>query len=315
MLGKGWFNIANAFVYTALMLLMCFHAAGSMKKTTCLVFAAVNLMTWYLTPSWWENFLWLTGSSFYAWPMTIILAFLVPLRKKCGNPDYALNVPLSVCYSVLGLLAGLTYENAAAGVFVALIGYFAVKARKKEKAALFEITGAVGFLIGFVVLIAAPGNFSRLESYEAFVQHGFFGYVLGRLFVTTHIFFSRNGALLTGLSAMLFLELWLHQKKKVPTFSLVYVILGVASAYSMVMAPVFLERAFFPATTFLIVGFMNLFLQVEWPQMLKRHLKIFVVLMLLVFSSSLFREGVSMMKVYNGDIDHAQTGKQFGRVQ
>ena len=315
MLGKTYFNIANAFAYIALVLLMYFHIVGSLKRINYFIFMAINLFLWFLVPSWWENFLWLTGSCFYVWPMVIMLFFLVPLRNKCANPNYSMNIPLSICYSILGLLAGLTYENLAAGVFVALICYFAVRMIRKEKIALFEIAGVTGFLIGFAILVAAPGNFSRLEGHETFQQHNFLQYIFHRTFVTTHVFFSRNGALLAGLSAILCLELLLHQKKKIFSFSFLYIGIGIVATYSMIIVPVFLERAFFPVTIFLIIGFLNLFLQVEWPQLLKRNLKLFTILALLIFSASLLREGYTIMAVYRGDISYSTTGRQIGHVQ
>jgi len=312
MFDKLYFNIINTFVYIALVLLMHFHITGSIKRINYFLWAAINLFIWYFVPSWGENFLWLTGSCFWVWPTVIVLFFLVPLRNKCANPEYNLNVPLSACYFFLGVLAGLTYENIAAGVFVVLAGYFIIKIIRKQKIALFEILGMTGFLAGFVLLIIAPGNFSRLQGYEVVQQYSFFRFVITRFFITTHFFLARDGFLLTGLSVILCLELLLHQKKKISAFSFLYILMGVGSSYSMILSPVFMERAFFPTSIFLIIGFLNLFLQVEWPQMLKKHLKLFTILILLVFSASLFRAGVAIMSVHRGDTN--VVGRHHGQM-
>jgi hypothetical protein len=313
LIGKPFFNIANTFAYIVLILLMYYHIFGSIRKINWLFYGAINLFVWYFVPAWGENFLWLTGSCFSVWPIIIILFFLIPLRNKIVNPDYKLKLPLSILYFIPGLLAGISYENAAAGVFFALLAYFVIKIIRKEKIALFEIVGAAGFLIGFMILIAAPGNYSRLAGYEIVQQYGFFKRLIIRLFVTTHIFFSRNGALLTGLSVIFCLELLLYQKKKIFTFSYLYLLTGIVGAYSMILSPVFLERTFFPVPIFLIIGFLNLFRQIEWPQMFKRHLKIFAVIILLVFSASLLRAGVTIMRVYKGDENYNVSERHYGR--
>jgi len=315
MIGKQVFNVANAFAYIALILLMYYHITGSIKNINCFLYGAINIFIWYLVPAWGENFLWLTGSCFYVWPLIFILFFLIPLRNKSANPNYKLNIPLSLCCFFPGLLAGLTYENAAAGVFFILLAYFAVKIIRKDKIVLFEIAGTLGFLIGFILLLAAPGNFQRLNGYEIVRQYGFLRRTFVRFFVTTHIFFSRDGVLLTGLSIIMFLELLKHQKQKICIHSFLYVLAGIVCAYSMILSPVFMERAFFPVTIFLVIGFLNLFLQVEWPQILKRHLKLFTVLILLVFCASFLRAGVTIIKVYKGDQNYNVSEKHYGQEQ
>jgi hypothetical protein len=292
---------------------MYYHINGSIKKINIFLFGAINISVWYLLPAWGENFLWLTGSCFYVWPTIIILFFLIPLRKKSVNQDYKLNIPLSLSYSVLGFFAGLSFENIAAGVFLFLLAYFIVKIIRKEKIALFEITGAIGFLIGFILLITAPGNYSRMAAYEIVRQHSLLRRLITRFFVTTHIFFSRGGALLTGFSIILCAELMLHQKKKISMVSFLYILAGIVSAYSMILSPVFLERVFFPVTIFLIIGFLNLFRQIELPQVFKRHKKLFAIVMLLLFSASLLRAGVTIIKVYEGDETYNSSSKYYGR--
>jgi hypothetical protein len=99
------------------MCLICYHITGSIKKINVLLFFTVNVLVWWILPSWGENFLWLTGSCVYVWPFVIILLFLAPLRKIHEDGTYNLNVPSSALYFFLGILAGLSYENAGAGTF------------------------------------------------------------------------------------------------------------------------------------------------------------------------------------------------------
>jgi hypothetical protein len=314
MAGKPFFNIANALAYTVLLSLMYFHITGSIKRLNMLLYGAVNILVWYLVPSWGENFLWLTGSCFYVWPMILILLFLVPLRIKSIDKKYRIAVPLSMLYFILGLFAGLSYENVTAALFFLLLTYIVIKVIRKETFALFEILGAIGFFVGFIILMAAPGNYARLNSYEIVRKYGFFIRLIIRFVYTTQTFISNYGLLLTGFSVIAGFELLIYQKKKINIFSYLYLLAGIASAYSMVLSPVFIDRVFFPVTIFLIIAFLSVFCQIELPEMLKRNKKMFIALALILFSFSVFKAGVAIVKVYKGDTTYNVLEKHYGQV-
>jgi hypothetical protein len=311
-IGKPFFNVANVAAYIVLVLLMCFHITGG-KKMNLPLYGAVNIFLWYFIPSWGENFLWLTGSCFYVWPTIIILLFLVPLRKKSMDKEYRINTLLSILYFILGLLAGLSYENAAAAVFFLLLAYVAVKIAHKETFALFEILGMIGFLAGFIILLAAPGNYARLNSYELVQEYGFLTRLLIRFFYTTNIFI-KHGLLLAGFSVITGFELLIHQKRRINIFSSLYLLAGIMSAYSMVLSPVFIERVFFPVTVFLVMSFLSAFYQIDLPEMLKRNRKMFILLVLILFSFSLLKAGVAIVKIYKGDETYNVLEKHYGQV-
>jgi hypothetical protein len=312
MIGKPFFNVANAIAYTVLILLMCFHITGG-KKMNIILYGAVNIFLWYFVPSWGENFLWLTGSCFYVWPTIIILLFLVPLRRMSIDKKYRINILLSILYFILGLLAGLSYENAAAALFFLLLAYVAVKVAHKETFALFEILGTIGFLAGFIILLAAPGNYVRLNTYEVVKEYGFFTRLLIRFFYTTNIFI-KYGLLLAGLSVITGFELLVHQKRHLNIFSFLYLLAGIVSAYSMVLSPVFIERVFFPVTIFLVIGFLNVFCRLDLPEMIKRNRKMFILLVLILFSFSILKAGMTIVKIYKGDETYNVLEKHYGQV-
>ncbi|MDR0401332.1 MAG: DUF6056 family protein [Treponema sp.] len=311
-LDKLFFNVANSIAYIVLILLMCFHITGE-RKINILLYGAVNIFLWYFVPSWGENFLWLTGSCFYVWPTIIILLFLVPLRKRSINKKYRINILFSILYCILGLIAGLTYENAAAAVFFLLLVYAAAKVMHKETFAPFEILGMIGFLAGFVILLAAPGNYARLNSYELIKEYGFFTRLLIRFLYTTNIFI-KYGLLLTGLSVIAGFELLIHQKRRINIFSFLYLVAGIISAYSMVLSPVFIERVFYPVTIFLVIALLNALCQIDPPEMLKRNRKMLLLLILALFSFSLLKAGVVIVKIYKGDETYNVLEKHYGQV-
>jgi hypothetical protein len=245
--------------------------------------------------------------------MVLMLLFLVPLRKKSMDKEYRVNVPLSILYFMLGLLAGVSYENAAAALFFLLLVYAVMKVIRKEAFALFEILGMIGFMAGFIILLAAPGNYVRLNSYELVQKYGFFMRLLIRIFYTTHIFI-KYGLLLAGFSIIMGVELIIHQKKTVTMFSVLYLVAGIVSAYSMILSPVFIERVFFPVTIFLIIAFLNIFCKIELPEMLKRNRKMFILLILILFLFSFLKAGMAIVKIHKGDETYNVLESHYGQV-
>jgi hypothetical protein len=155
---KTIFNICNTLVYCLCVFLMCYHAAGSVKKIHPVHFLCVNILLWLFIPQWGQDLLWLTGSCNYLWASVIILLFLIPFRKRRDNPGWSPQFYVSILWLLIGVLSGWSMENSASGILVLLIAYFALKFMRKERAALFEITGTLGFMAGFFMLLRARGN-------------------------------------------------------------------------------------------------------------------------------------------------------------
>jgi hypothetical protein len=303
LLGKPVFNVFNALVYTALILLLYFHIAGSIRKINILLYAAINLLVWHFVPAWGENFLWLTGTCYFAWSLALILFFLAPFRAGFDNDDYKLSAPVSFLYLLLGILAGVTMENASAGAFLFLCGCFAIKLFQKKKIKLFEALGIVGFFIGLALLAIAPGNHARLDSYEIVQQHGFIARALLRIPITVYVFFKHRGALLAGVCVIAALE-WhfqIQKKTKFDALPFLYLLAGLASACSMILSPVFVDRAFFPIALFLIVALLSFARKLEIPDIVKRHSRSIVALCLLLFLFSFTKAGVALVQVYKGN--------------
>jgi hypothetical protein len=214
----------------------------------------------------------------------------------------------------LGILAGLSYENAGAGTLFFLIAYFLFKIIKKEKIKLFEILGAVGFIAGFVVLIAAPGNYSRLNNYEFVRQYSFIKRLFIRLIETTQIYFINGGVLLTGLCLIFGIDIF-RNERKMPAFSFLYVLAGAIAAYSMILSPVFLDRVFFPVTIFLIIALLNILYQIEMPVIITNNVRGLVALTLLLFSFSLAKAGTAIYKSYTGDITLKKSESHYGQMR
>jgi hypothetical protein len=295
------FNIVNTIIYVIFVLLMQFHITGSLKKINSILFSTITILLWFLVPAYGQNFLWLTGSCNYLWTTTLILFFLIPYRKKNENSNYKLNFPLSVLFFFLGILAGWSIENSGAAVLFLLISYFGIKMIKKEKVSFFEIAGFIGFIIGFCVLIAAPGNFGRaITDFNPIMADSFPIRLVKRFYTTTKIFFQHGGFFLACLAFWLGYDLILHQKRKLNIFMGYYFIAGMVGVYSMVFSPNFPDRAFFIYVVFLCITILNLLTQtkIEFPNSIKRNIPIFSIAFLIYFSFSFFMAGSDIVRTH-----------------
>ncbi|GMO44483.1 MAG: hypothetical protein Pg6C_06340 [Treponemataceae bacterium] len=298
LIGKPFFNLANTLVYCAFVLLTYFHITGTLRKFKPAVFFIINVFYWFLVPAWGQNFLWLVGSCNYLWTTTSILFFLAPFRKRQDKKAYRLNVPLSALFFIAGVLAGWSNENSGAAVLFLLIAYFAMKIINKEKVILFEITGTIGFLTGFALLVAAPGNYVRADVMkEMGIGHynDALAVMLFKRFIVITIMFLKNyGAAVISAAAFFAFDLLYRQKRTLNIFSYFYALAAFAAAWSMMLAPDFPDRAFLIVTVFsgITLGNVLLKLEIQIPSIVKRNGMLLPVCIFLLFISPSFLRAV-----------------------
>jgi hypothetical protein len=321
--GKPLFNIANTIVYCFFIFLVQFHITGSIKKPNPGLFLIINILFWFFVPAW-GNFLWLTGSCNYLWTTTIILFFLVPFRKRQDEPDYRWNIPFSVLFFLVGILAGWSNENSGVAVLCLLIAYFIIKIIRKDKFTLFEILGTVGFLIGFSLLIAAPGNYARDNVFRQ-MGGGYynkqFAIMFFKRFIDITLLFIRNHeALLVLISLFLGFDLVYHQKRKLPVFSYFYLLAALAGTYSMMLSPYFPDRAFLIVTVFSVITLGSILTQMEFrmPVIIKRNIAVVMVVVLICLCFSFLNSGKKIIGLYlrwYDRIEYIITEKEKGNLE
>ncbi|MDR2793534.1 MAG: DUF6056 family protein [Treponema sp.] len=321
--GKPVFNIANTIVYTLFVLLTCFHITGNWRKINPWIFLAINTFYWFLVPAWGQNFLWLGGSCVYLWTTTIVLFFLAPFKKRHDEKNYKLNMPLSLLFFFIGVLAGWSQENTGAAVLFLLAAYFVMKIIHKERITLFEITGAAGFLIGFALLIAAPGNYVRADVIKE-MGGGHSGdalliMLLKRFVDVTLIFFRTHGLTIIVAAAFFGFDLRYHQKHRINLFSYFYALAALASVYSMVLSPTLPDRAFLILFVFSVITLGNILGQydIPLPAIVVRNKYIIVSLLLLSLFFSVISAGKNIVGIYlkwQNRIEYILSEKEKGNL-
>ena len=162
-LGKFPFDVANAIFFTALVILIYFHARREIKLDEPIILAVTGLLTWLSLPHFGEVAVWKSGSTVYLWSAVPALLFLLPYNLAlAGKFNLRENILAAVIMFLLGLIAGCSVENL--GVTVTLLtAAITLYLRKQNQPSLWSAAGSLGSLIGVIILIAAPGNYVRYD--------------------------------------------------------------------------------------------------------------------------------------------------------
>ncbi len=163
--GKDLFNFINSFVFLLLIaeIYWCVNKGrlsfSFNSKRLCWIF----FVLWAFTPGFTPVFLWLTGSCNYLWTTVLLLAFIIPFLQ-----NYYLvmtderNILFSYGMFLLGILAGWTNENNVCWIIVMLSSFCLISYKKNLTINNWMITGLVGLILGYALLLLAPGNMNRL---------------------------------------------------------------------------------------------------------------------------------------------------------
>lgn len=163
-LGKFAFDVANALIFVALVVLIYLHARRELKFDEPKILAAGGILAWLCLPHFGEVAIWKSGSTVYLWSAVPAALFLLPYNLTlAGSKNFGNSKIFAVGMFLLGIIAGCSVENLA--VTTALIaGAASFYLRKKNISQIWTFAGAFGSLIGVIILLVAPGNFVRYDA-------------------------------------------------------------------------------------------------------------------------------------------------------
>jgi len=172
-LGKTWFNLFNAFLYTYFIILLYWHGTRRVGwKFNPYVLGLVMVFAWFGLPDWGLTNIWMCGSCVYLFTTTVIFTMLLPYHMQLVGRDmfadgYAVSIGMFLC----GIISGWTFENTGVSLNLLLL-LACMYAHKKGCLKKWMVAGFGGTLIGFVLLIAAPGNLVRsATTHKSIIDH------------------------------------------------------------------------------------------------------------------------------------------------
>jgi hypothetical protein len=267
-------DLLNTLVYLGYAFLIYFHITGRNKGSLSL-FIFINLVIWFMQPVFGDTVLWLTGAANYLWCTFFILLFLLPYRFYKGNElNIAGKIPASTGLFLFGIIAGWTNENTAGAMILIIVFFFIYYRSHKWKIPEWAVSGLLGGIIGYAVLILAPGNFERAGE-SAFSL----SVITYRLFNCTLTFFFYSGTLI--LSCLVIYILYYRfpgeERKEKLKLSIIYSIAALAAVYAMLFSPAFPRRALFGVVTFLIVGAGILYYNLDFSLKFLRQIRMSII--------------------------------------
>ncbi|WP_280672897.1 MULTISPECIES: DUF6056 family protein [unclassified Dysgonomonas] len=244
-------DIINSLAFVLLVVVMYYHAKGRSEHSFSLL-GGMFFLVWILQPVFADTVLWVTGSVNYLWGTVIILLFLLPYRLYQGKERKgAAFIFQTAIFFLLGIVAGWTNENTAVAMIAMILLFLLSYKVNNIKIPAWAIAGLAGGIIGFVMMIVAPGNFARAEGaspsalkivYNLLTSTQFFVYYLGALNLIMIIFL------------VIYHRISLSGKRQLFLYVAIYMVGVLGAIYSMTFSPAFPPRAWFGAICLNIIA-------------------------------------------------------------
>ena len=161
--GPAWLHpVLSPLVFTALVFCGAVLALGSSWRERLRAWQLILLagLVWFALPAFGTVYFWRTGTADYGYSLLFSTAFLLPYRFWLDNARY--RPPLWPLLFLGGILAGWGNENTGGLVLLLSLGVTLYRCRTMKMVVPWACAGVVGALIGWVMLLAAPGNGVRL---------------------------------------------------------------------------------------------------------------------------------------------------------
>ncbi len=187
---KSIFNIANSAAFLIVTLLVYKISNGDSKKYNFFLYAFIIMAIFLLAPDFGQSNLWLIGSCNYLWGVLfnlLVIYFYVnyAYKKESCKTFSVRNIIICIPFAVLTFIAGAYNENFSPAVLFAVTLLVLKKAKQKQAVPFWAYVGLITMLAGCVFLIAAPGNYARLDIITN-ENASFLITILSRLAITTY---------------------------------------------------------------------------------------------------------------------------------
>ncbi len=265
-LPKLIFNIANSLCFVRLCSLIVMHARKEKTAGDPFLFLTAALLVFLTVPFFGQTCLWETGSCNYLWTTVIVLEFL--LRYRLAE-EYEDNQP--VLLFLFGIIAGWTNENTG-GALILMELYFLFFLFRMKKTKPWMFTGLAGSMLGFLMLIKAPGNSIRAQDFIS---------TNGKAYELVHDMYGVLEVLQDGqkwlwilIAAGLTLCVSYRRNSRDIADVAAYALAGAAAVGAIMLSPVpvLFDRSMFGATILVITGVMICFVKLAEETEMKRVL-------------------------------------------
>ena len=252
---KIFFDIVAAVVFVLVSILIYLNV-DQRKKCDIRIYAAITVLMWLFDPTIANSVFWETGACNYMFTGCIMLAFITVFRKYLAEDKKSIGAVIGMFF--FGLFAGWCNENTSGGVILFVLIMIFVKwrdSRNFSKVRPWMVTSLVGSMIGFVIMILSPGNFSRAEGTEE-AHTGLLALAARFLKITLNI---KEGYLVLILAFIVFAismayrtlgTKFMEKASEMMLFGLLFL----ATCYALIAVPESQLRTYYGAGLFLMIA-------------------------------------------------------------
>lgn len=163
--GKPIFNIFNSIIFIIYIILISYL---SFEKRSTVGILSSFFIVWFMIPEPGSVLFWLDGACNYLWTGTLIFLFVCRYYRSILKNEETprKNFFLVLLWFLFGIITGWCNENTSGmGILICclltLYGY-----GKSKRVPLWKIAGILGAVLGFALMIMAPGNSVRLSNFD-----------------------------------------------------------------------------------------------------------------------------------------------------
>lgn len=258
---KSWFNIANTIVFLLFALLIYYYSQEKKVSNSFLLLDYIFL--WCTIPSPINTIVWQTSSVNYLWGSTFILLYLLPYYKSWEAPGVKSKSFSSLLQAIImfifGILCGWTIEAGAVMLMTFIFVTLIYQIKKKKFIHGWKITGFIGSLVEFCILIFAPGNFNRANVVNQMTpDRSLFGELFFRIARETYYMLIHMWPLFVVLTILVIYNI---KRKTGKTFGkmLLFVCIAFVGVYAMTASPAYAERVLITPIAFTVIGIGNIY--------------------------------------------------------
>lgn len=259
MTGFFWTCMLNSLAFVAFVYVM-YMIANRGNKPNPVLFFLFSLLIWFAQPAFFATILWKTGAANYLWGTLIILLFLYSYYAYYRSQVTNNNVLKTFLFFLFGIIAGWTNENISIALIFYIIASLAIYKYEKVRIPAWAVTGLAGTIIGCIIMLAAPGNYARLEDVTTSFGQTEIMYkdifLMGINYILTHIW---NHLLIIFAVYLMLLFIYnkypkgKEDKQKVIYSSILFILTAAVALVAMVVSPIFPERALFGIIVLLLI--------------------------------------------------------------
>lgn len=306
------FKAANSAAFVLLTLLIYWNVEHR-KRYDLRIYLLVNLLIWMFAVVFSQTVLWETGACNYLWGTVIILGFVTLYRyclARAGQAGNQRDLLAAAGMLIAGIPAGWCNENTSGGgiLMVLLCLGMYLYGRRKENGTNprvflrpWMVSGIMGQLAGFAMMILAPGNMQRAGVQEE--EHsGWFAYVSRFQKITLAV---RNNFLILLIIFLILLIIVKYQRENWKEFcqfsrnALLWALVFLATCYALVLTPEPMPRAYFGAGIFLIIAVVQLYADVSERERIFGMMKTGLVSVLFLIMFFTYMDcGANLARIY-----------------